>query len=343
MTSVNKISLQDFVAKIVLLYKNLLGESWIDGLNDEEIVKRIDVLRRIAGLNESNVDNFSDEERMYFLDAILSAYAIASSTESDDLDLNKVENLGPKREIKGKFKAKDREEISRWYFSLLIQGWYQAKTKESLKDLDFDSSLNGKRCDFKIPNSNGGIDLIECKKINPGRGTGISDISQMSEKIIYDVLPIATQQLNSTEKQMDSIATKNIFIDITSYKLNNLNLLPNPSSTTHAYGFSEDEVVEIKNILLHQELEGVDNIILCWNNYLFIDGAPRALTQSSTIINFSRKIGMPAYEGWTVEAHPMNSSVGIREIRISSTARSWGWIETTFNNLSDPSSFWLPK
>ena len=107
-------------------------------------------------------------------------------------------------------------------------------------------------------------------------------------------------------------------------------------------GFSEDQIEEMYNIIKSEasiNLQSINKLTLCYRRIVFIDEKAVAIIHQSIEKNMNLdEMGCFNYGGWTVEGYPIKLSE-YSEVRVSSTARSLGWIKTTFNNLSNPSTF----
>jgi hypothetical protein len=348
--SIQTSSLYDYLRSLIDVYSNIVGIEWlkkqIQNNENADVVKRIGLIDKLSLDLLKDFDQISKDDMSFLLQISLDAFAVEIASSGKDIDLAKV--LGRKKDVRGRLSGKGAPE---WYFEVLIQGWYQEKS--DVVNLDIDSlgllKKGDSKCDFMISHAKGSerFDLVECKKISPDPVSPSDDdldMDRLNIKIIERIKNVALPQLIASREVLSDkydLGKNNVFVDITSYKENSTFLLPDcQRNNTHAYGFTQSQVDELVRHLKREYFKSLDGLIICWTNFLVIKGFPRAIVHNATHIDYSPDgNSIDKYGGWTVEMYPKSSMEGVREIRVSETARDWEHIVTTFNNLSDPSSF----
>ncbi|KXB01674.1 hypothetical protein AKJ44_02275 [candidate division MSBL1 archaeon SCGC-AAA261F17] len=200
-------------------------------------------------------------------------------------------------------------------------------------------------CDFKIKDPNGGLDLLECKRIHPeGNGYDASNPNSYGGLVdkIHQKSESASDQLSSTQKNLSlENANTHLLMDISQYSRQSRS---DHHPKMEIEGFSEGEVSNLKEKLEQNPVPEIDRITLCWTNKIFMDNIPCALVQYSKIVPLTEKSEQVlGYDGWTIEGYPANLTGTISELRVSSSSHPSSWIKYTYCGLSDNLVSWGPE
>jgi len=345
-----KFSLSSYLEDLADVYSGVVGGEWlkrrIQAGKSDNVSKRIEHLKKLSLVCPDDFKQISKEDISIFLQFSLDAFAIEIARSNQNNDSTKV--FGRKKYIRGRASG---DRAAEWYFEMLIQGWYQEVS--DVINLDSDSlglfKKYESRADFMISHAKG-LDkfcLVECKKISPYPPTLLDeglDMGKLKRKIVERIKTIALPQLVASRSALSKrydIRKCHVLLDVTSYRESSSFLLTdNQRDDSHAYGFSKHYIDDLVKYLKNERFVGLDRLTICWANFLVIGGYPRAMVHNAIHIDYSfDDNGLEKYKGWTIEMHPICSLEGIKEIRISRVARDWDWVVTTYNNLSDPSTF----
>lgn len=233
----------------------------------------IEFLRSLRDTKVLSTSNISDDNIYRLFSLLLDALGIISASEGtfDSFSIGDTKHIGKKKDIKGTLSGNE-EGIRDWMCSVLFQGWVKLNKPnfQISKDLKYVLPKEQNACDFKISGETIPPTLVECKRIHP---EGINSSPDIVEKILSR-LPKAKDQLNCTEKYFnEGDFHKIVILDVASYGDNTVR----EQGIMKVVGLKEDsDITAIIHRLKHEQVNEIDEIIICWSNLYYFQGYPRA-------------------------------------------------------------------
>jgi hypothetical protein len=157
-----------------------------------------------------------------------------------------------------------------------------------------------------------------------------------------DCLLKAARQLSDAADALGAPqACRHLLVDISAY-CDAQRQLPSQHGLIQVIGFTREEVEQVRDEVASSFPRGekrIDKVTLCWGDFVFINGKIRAIVQNPASALAHGAQSIFEYEGWTVEGYPLSVSEYC-EWRVSNVARSIDCIVTSYNNLSNPKTFY---
>lgn len=344
-------SFSNLLDKIINIYGSLLPLLKTEYLNDKgisnsiiEYAKFLKDIRREEDFTPLHA--WPPDKIFYFFKFLLDASGIVSATEGSFYPLGIGDaHIGPKREIKKIFSGDD-DKLDDWMCSILFQGWVKHKKRifKISKDLRYVvPRQNGRNvCDFKIEGNNVQPTLVECKRKHPAANDKPYNeiLSRVVQNIVDGHISKARQQFKDTEERLnEGKFYKLLILDIASYGSASILELED----MEIVGLQKDSDIDSTiDELKRYPITGIDEIIICWSNVYYFDGAPRSFVYYTYPLRFHQnKKNKVNYQGWTIEYYPCGKQTyEYRELRISSTARERNWIKASWYSQTDNLLTW---
>jgi hypothetical protein len=329
------------------MYKLLGGERVISDVREQGnlLGRRLDLLVNVSeGLITAETMTRGQAESFHeiLLDSI--ALQLATGNRRSVFDSFRVDNpklLGGSKYRLAKLRESDEAQLD-WHFQILVQAAASAKGLGLLKDLRDDPRFSNSRvCDYAINGNNDKFELLECKRIHPEGSLSLNPVQDVITKI-RSRLPSAIDQLERTSHVShvfgNSLCVKHALIDISGYS-GGQEKVSSHSVNLVLGGFQQNDICAIESAVASNCI-GLDRLTLCWYTPIWIDGKIRAiLQQTKSIFQSTVKVDLFNYEGWTVEGYPL-SQAEYREFRVLSRVKSLDSIAISYENMSNPQTFW---
>jgi hypothetical protein len=337
----------DIAKEMLGMYASILGDSSFNKVRRSGNVtaRRLRFLKDFAS---GNVDlrRLSTADAISFFDALLDCLALQIATGVkrsvfQALALGDRALLGPASIRRALLEISD-DAVADWCFQLLIHASISCKGFGPVRDLRADPRFkrqNRKVCEFILPDKEGRVELVECKRIHPGGGGPLLSMRKIGDKIAE-----AAGQLAETRKIVDGVdghvTCKHVLLDLTAYQSELRPSNPNLAGVS-VVGFHEEEVKQqLTQTAAVSSTEDVDKVSLCWRNLVYIDDKPRAIVHRSTsTLVREGATSLFDYEGWTIVGYPMRQ-LPYAEFRVSTRARSAAYIRTEYNACTSPTFLW---